>query len=100
MKSDILEIYADGAELLLGSSLSKLNFYSVVDVNESDGIKQTDKKLKVQIAIPTISLLGLCAKVLTNTKSDEKEIIDMIDNDKKEFIKILGKLSIVDDTEK
>ncbi|WP_255512639.1 hypothetical protein [Sphaerospermopsis sp. LEGE 08334] len=40
MKSKHLEIYADGAGIMVGSTISKLNFYSVVDISEDNDEKK------------------------------------------------------------
>ncbi|TAE59186.1 MAG: hypothetical protein EAZ87_10505 [Nostocales cyanobacterium] len=95
MKSKHLEIYADGAGIMVGSTVSKLNFYSVVDISEDNDEKQIEE-LKVQIAIPTITLLKVCAKFLKQIKTDEQEIISIIDSNKEEIIKTLASLSLQD----
>ena len=46
MKADNLEIYADGAGLMVGPTISKLSFYSVVDISENNGQKETEEELK------------------------------------------------------
>jgi hypothetical protein len=95
MSSDTPEIYADGADLMFGTYISKLNFYSVVATEKNDDQKgELSTELKVQIAIPTSSILKLCTSILKQFKADEKEIIAMIDNEKEEFINILQELTI------
>ncbi|WP_414526446.1 hypothetical protein [Nodularia chucula] len=94
MKLDQTEIYADGAEIMFSHNLTKLKFYSVVDVSENNGEIQTEEELKVQIAIPTLSLLRLCAGFLHQIKTDEKEVIAMIDSNKEEIIKTLEKFTL------
>ncbi|GCL36001.1 MAG: hypothetical protein ACKO9I_01765 [Sphaerospermopsis kisseleviana] len=93
MKSKHLEIYADGAGIMVGSTVSKLNFYSVVDISEDNNEKQIEE-LKVQIAIPTVTLLKVCARFLQQVKTDELEIISVIDSHKEEIIKTLASLTL------
>jgi hypothetical protein len=99
MKADNLEIYADGAGLMVGPTISKLSFYSVVDISENNGEKETEKELKVQIAIPTFTLLKLCAGFLTQVKTDEKGIVDTIDSHKEEIIKTLANVTLKESEE-
>ncbi|MBE9250547.1 hypothetical protein IQ226_15630 [Dolichospermum sp. LEGE 00240] len=94
MKADNLEIYADGAGLMVRPTISKLSFYSVVDISENHGQKETEEELKVQIVIPTLTLLKLCARFLTQVKTDEKGIINTIDSHKEEIIKTLANLTL------
>jgi hypothetical protein len=94
MKSKHLEIYADGAGIMVGSTISKLNFYSVVDISEDNDEKKIEEELKVQIAIPTITLLKVCARFLKQVKTDELEIISVIDSHKEEILKTLADLGL------
>ena len=56
--------------------------------------QKTEEELKVQIAIPTLTLLKLCARFLTQVKTDEKGIINTIDSHKEEIIKTLANLTL------
>lgn len=56
--------------------------------------KKIEEELKVQIAIPTITLLKVCARFLKQVKTDELEIISVIDSHKEEILKTLADLGL------
>lgn len=94
MKSDVLEIYADGAGVMLDPTISKLNFYSIVDSSDNNPENQLQEETKVQIAIPTITFLKLCASFLTQVKNNKQGILKTIDHHKEEMIDILENIDL------
>lgn len=93
----VREIYVDGAEIMFGIPVSKIQFHSTVGLEEEDGILTEQREIKTRVVIPTHVLLKLSLNILANIKENGQGFSDNIENYKKQFIDITEKISFNED---
>lgn len=76
-------LYADGIHgVVLGSSVSKLQFYQVQHTSEDDsGQPKEKRKVVLTLAVPTSNLLEMLGMVFGSMRASGEELKKMFQND-------------------
>ncbi len=90
----IKEIYVDGAEIIFGMPISKLQFHSTEGVEKHDDTLIEKREVKTRIVIPTNVLLELTLTILNGMKENEQRLSENIDAYKEQLTKILSKINL------
>ncbi len=90
---DIKEIYVDGAEIILGMPISKLQFHSTEGIEKQDDMLVEKREVKARIVIPTNVLLELTLNILIGMKENQQHLSDNIEAYKEQLIKNISKIN-------
>ncbi len=90
----VKEIYVDGAEIMFGMPISKLQFHSIEGFEKQDDVSVEKRELKTRIVIPTHVLLELTLSILAGMKENEQNLSENIDLYKKQLIKNISLINV------
>jgi len=95
----IPEIFADGAEIMLGAMTTKVSFYSISSVERPDTPKAETREIKLRVAMPTPKFFEICANVVANVKANEPHLISALEEIKDKILHSLSTINLVNDTQ-
>ncbi|MDD2817113.1 MAG: hypothetical protein PHP00_15510 [Thiotrichaceae bacterium] len=95
ISGNVPEYYGDSLGVMLSPVVSKITVISLTQHPESG---ESVKTLKAQIVVPTVSLLGIFAKVLKDVKQSG-DIIGGLEDHKNMLLDVLKEITIVEEGE-
>lgn len=94
--SGTMELYIDGVgQLMLGTTVSKLSFYSVGGFHNENGEDIEQREVKLRVTMPTRKLLESCIKILASFQETASTLEANLEEEKQQLSQFLTSLPTI-----